>query len=216
MNASIQFVKAAAVQLRRALEDAFRTDTALPGTRGERPSAGHCAAVAALVQKRLGGWLVSAVVYDESHWFNRIRAGKHLVDVDLTGDQFGREPIQIAGFGRLYTGTRVRRPAELRPETVARAQVLEKRARFGEALSRPGPRNGRRVRRVLPGASDGRKKLARTSTGYDASQDLRQKAKAAHGKPGAKKPWPEKLSLATGQKDRVSAKDHTSSQSSQS
>jgi hypothetical protein len=146
MKTSIQTVRATAEQIRQALESGFRTDTAFRGVRRTVPSAGHCAAVAALVRRRLGGWLVSAVVGNHSHWFNRLRAGKHLVDVDLTGDQFGRRPIQIASFGHLYTGTRVRRPTELLPETLARSRVLEKRAGFDEALDHLGPGNARHPR----------------------------------------------------------------------
>jgi hypothetical protein len=130
-----------------------------------------------LVRRRLGGWLVSAVVENHSHWFNRLRAGKHLVDVDLTGDQFGRRPIQIAIFGHLYTGTRVRRPTELLPETLARSHVLEKRARFDEALDRLGPGNARHWRRPAAVGKAGAKKTlsekpgpnnARTSAGNSA------------------------------------------------
>src|SRR5438477_12939770 len=115
-------VRRCATELRSALERAFGDDTAFAGSARHVPSAGHCAAVAALVHRRLGGWLVSATVENESHWFNRLRAGKRLIDVDLTGDQFGRPPIQIAAFGRLYRETRVRRPRELLPETLARSE----------------------------------------------------------------------------------------------
>jgi hypothetical protein len=117
-----------AQQLRSVIEPAFSDETALPGSTRHVPSSGHCAAVAALVHQRLGGWLVSATVGNESHWFNRFRAGNQLIDVDLNGDQFGRAPVQIAAFGRLYDGTRVRRPSELHPETLARCEELAQRA----------------------------------------------------------------------------------------
>ena len=65
-----------AQQLRSVLEPAFSDETALPGSIRHVPSSGHCAAVAALVHRRLGGWLVSATVGNETHWFNRLRAGK--------------------------------------------------------------------------------------------------------------------------------------------
>jgi hypothetical protein len=130
MKADVRAVRLKAEQIRSALEPVFSADTAVPGSSGCVPSAGHCAAVAALVRRRLGGWLVSAVVGNESHWFNRVRAGNRLIDLDLAGDQFGRAPIQIATCGHLYKGTRVRRPHELLPETLARAERLEKRAHF--------------------------------------------------------------------------------------
>jgi len=119
-----------AQQLRSVLEPAFSDETALPGSTRHPLSSGHCAAVAALVHRRLGGWLVSATVGNQSHWFNRLRAGNRLIDVDLTGDQFGRAPVQVAAFGRLYRDTRVRRPSELLPETLARCEKLEQRARL--------------------------------------------------------------------------------------
>lgn len=142
MKINVRAVRASAEEIRAALERAFRADTGFPRSVRTVPSAGHCAAVAVLVRRRLGGWLVSAVVEDQSHWFNRLRAGNRLLDVDLTGDQFGRAPIQIRGFGRLYDGTRVRRPAELLPETLARSQMLERRAQLGHA---GGARKQRRV-----------------------------------------------------------------------
>jgi hypothetical protein len=128
MKSDLHVVRSQAEQIRSALEPAFSAETALPGSNRWIPSAGHCAAVAAIVRRQLGGWLVSAVVGHETHWFNRLRAGKRLIDVDLTGDQFGRAPIQIATFGRLYHGTRVRRPSELLPETLARSEKLEQRS----------------------------------------------------------------------------------------
>jgi hypothetical protein len=123
-------LRTCATQLRSALEGAFGEDTAFPGSTRHIPSAGHCAAVAALVKRNFGGWLVSATVENESHWFNRLRVGDQIFDIDLTGDQFGRAPIQIAGIGQLYPGTRVRRPTELLPETLARCEKLEQRARL--------------------------------------------------------------------------------------
>ena len=129
MKSDIRRVHVITRQLRSALESAFSPETAFPGTHSDVPSSGHCAAVAAIVRRRLGGWLVSATVDNHSHWFNRLKAGKQLVDVDLTGDQFGRTPIQIAKFGRLYPGTRVRRPHELQVETLTRSELLEQRVR---------------------------------------------------------------------------------------
>jgi hypothetical protein len=59
-----------------------------------------------------------------SHWFNRIDGW----DIDLTGDQFGRAPVQAAPAGTLYHETRVRHAIDLRPETIARADLLASRS----------------------------------------------------------------------------------------
>jgi len=128
MKSDIRRVRVLTRQLRSALESAFSPETSFPGAHTDVASSGHCAAVAAIVRRRLGGWLVSATVENHSHWFNRLKAGKQFVDVDLTGDQFGRAPIQIAKFGCLYPGTRVRRPQELQAETLTRSELLEQRA----------------------------------------------------------------------------------------
>ena len=63
-------------------------------------------------------------------------SGKRLIDLDLTGDQFGRAPVQIATVGRLYRGTRVRRPRQLLPETLTRCEKLEQRARLNNGVQR--------------------------------------------------------------------------------
>ena len=144
MKTDLRAVQLRAEQIRSALESAFNADTAFPGSKPSLPSAGHCAAVAAIVHRRMGGWLVSAQVGDETHWFNRLRSGNRLVDIDLTGDQFGRAAIQIATFGHLYRGTRVRRPGELLSETLARSEKLEGRARF----ETNGPRASQHGRHV--------------------------------------------------------------------
>lgn len=114
--------------IRCALEPAFASDTALDQMSGPVPSAGHCAAVAVLVNDLLGGTLVSAIVNGQSHWFNRVQAGNGLVDVDVTGDQFGLEPIRIGAAGALYEDTRVRAQEEVHEETFARAAKLGTRA----------------------------------------------------------------------------------------
>src|ERR1041384_1248258 len=114
--------------LRAALEPAFSPETAFSGSPKTPDSSGHCAAVAAIVHRRCGGWLASAIIEKESHWFNRLRSAKGVVDVDLTCDQLGRPTVQVRAAGRLYAGTRIRRPSELNAETLARSELLERRA----------------------------------------------------------------------------------------
>jgi hypothetical protein len=125
-------------RLRAVLEPAFSPETASPRTSsaGRSPSAGHCAAVAAIVWQRLGGELVSAKVQGESHWFNRLSVGGHLIDVDLTGDQFGLPAVRVGEPGRLYCGTRPRNPSELRDETIRRAILLARKAGLDDIAER--------------------------------------------------------------------------------
>jgi hypothetical protein len=125
-------------RLRATLEPAFSRETASPETSavGKPPSAGHCAAVAAIVWQRLGGELVSARVQGESHWFNRVKIGERVIDVDLTGDQFGLPVVRVGEPGRLHPGTRVRMPSELRDETIQRAILLARKAGLDDTAER--------------------------------------------------------------------------------
>ena len=123
--------------LRVDLSRCFASDTAAPGTSSSIPSAGHCAAVAVIVHAFFGGEFVSAVVMDQSHWFNRLVVDGNWCDVDLTGDQFPPlAPIRLDVAGRLYPGTRVRAPQELRDEALQRAALLAQRARMDAVAAR--------------------------------------------------------------------------------
>jgi hypothetical protein len=129
--------------LRRQIEPEFRPDTAARGFTGTAPSTGHCAAVALIVQKSFGGEFVSAIVEGGSHWFNRIETVSGQLDVDLTGDQFGRKSIETAAADMLFEGTRVRHFGDLNAETLQRALLLARRSgltdvvTFLDALSTP-------------------------------------------------------------------------------
>lgn len=125
-------------RLRLVLESAFSAETASPGAeRAGRPaSAGQCAAVSAIVWDRFGGEFVSATVQGQSHWFNRLNIGSRLIDVDLTGDQFGLEVVRCGKPGSLWAGTRARAPQELREETVQRAILLAERAGLKDTQTR--------------------------------------------------------------------------------
>jgi len=123
------------VDLRRQIEPEFRPDTAAQGFSGRAPSTGHCAVVAVLVQKLLGGEFVSAMVQGGSHWFNRIETLAGKLDVDVTADQFNRRPIEIDVAGMLYDGTRVRTFDDLNTETLQRALLLARRSRLSEAVT---------------------------------------------------------------------------------
>ncbi|MBJ2160265.1 YunG family protein [Variovorax sp. IB41] len=114
--------------LRDALAVVFRPDTAVPGSGGETPSAGHCAAVAVIVRAEFGGDFVSANVHGQSHWFNRIYFESQLFDVDLTGDQFGFPSVRFGPSGSIFAEVRTRGERQLSSETLQRALVLARRA----------------------------------------------------------------------------------------
>ena len=123
--------------LRSVLETAFSTGTAQPGTRAaQHSSAGHCAAVSVIVHDRFGGELLSTSVAGRSHWFNRLRIGTELVDVDLTGDQFGFAAVRAVPAGELHTDVRHRSIDQLQVETLIRAAALAGRAQLRDTASR--------------------------------------------------------------------------------
>ena len=121
-------LRAELLKLRTRLEKSFSPDTALNGLQSAVPSAGHCAAAAAIVWERLGGSLVSTSIKGMSHWFNRIQVDDQLLDLDITGDQFGYPAVQIKPAEELYPYTRERSPDELNDETLYRAALLARRA----------------------------------------------------------------------------------------
>lgn len=94
------------------------------------PSHGQCAATAIVIQRLLGGLLVSTTVNGTSHWLNRVPVGASCYDIDLTGDQFGFAPVQVGSVGGLYPNTRVRLTSEVHEETLGRAQELERNSGF--------------------------------------------------------------------------------------
>lgn len=115
-------------ELRSRLEASFGLDTAAPGTISAIPSAGHCAAVAAIVYSEFGGELVSTFVRGQSHWFNRLRVGRRVFDVDLTGDQFGFDDVRVDTANGLFPTVRLRSCEQLNEETLLRALRLAERA----------------------------------------------------------------------------------------
>ena len=119
--------------LRAVLEPNFSADTAFPSSTGAIvPSTGHCAVVALIAQRLIGGELVSARVHDQSHWFNRFVVNGRSLDVDLTGDQFGHSPIWMGRAGALYPATVTRSGDQIAPETFERAAQLAERSSFIE------------------------------------------------------------------------------------
>ncbi len=115
--------------LRADLEAHFSAETAAPGTvLSTKPSAGHSAAVAYIFHQLMGGDYVSATVEGNSHWYNRIRTKEGLVEVDLTGDQFGHDPVRVMPAGSMYFLPRTRNAEDLTPEDIRRAETLAEKA----------------------------------------------------------------------------------------
>jgi len=111
--------------LRQQLEQGFSAETAAPGYDNKGTfTAGQCAAAAIIVYKAIGGEFVSSSAPGISHWFNRIVVNGEAFDVDLTGDQFDRPPVQVEKAGSLYPGTRVRAFDEIDHETLNRGRRL--------------------------------------------------------------------------------------------
>ena len=131
------------LDMRHQLGAAFSAETAASGFPATTPSAGHCAAVSHILSIVLGAEMASARVSGISHWFNRLHLRTGDFDFDVTGDQFGYPPIQIASAGTLYDGTRIRQFSDINEETRRLAVLLAKRA--GLPLS-PAHQEGERVR----------------------------------------------------------------------
>lgn len=116
------------ISLRQRLVVAFSPDTSVFNEESLIASTGHCAAVALIVFSKLGGCLVSSLIENKSHWYNRIQIGGVWCDVDLTGDQFGLPAIQVARAHELYAGTRVRALIEVNEKTHQQSELLRRRA----------------------------------------------------------------------------------------
>ena len=78
--------------LREAMELVFSCETAYGTCKSYNPAAAHCFMASALLQDLYGGEIVYGEVGMVPHYWAKI--GRRYVD--LTGDQFGRPPIQCA------------------------------------------------------------------------------------------------------------------------
>lgn len=117
---------------REWIEPHFMIDTSNPGTSTPvRSNAdGHCAVVAYVVSRVFGGEMISVILGDGSHWFNRIIIGSGLaVDMDLTGDQFGLAKVRIELADSMYLQPpMIRREHEIDTDTMRRIKLFAKRA----------------------------------------------------------------------------------------
>jgi hypothetical protein len=105
------------VALRDRMERAFAEDTAGGMWNPLVPSAGHCALASIVVRGLFDGYFISARPGGVSHWFNRVPVAGEWFDVDVTGDQFGRPRVQVAGVDELFRDCRARSIDDLNRET---------------------------------------------------------------------------------------------------
>jgi hypothetical protein len=121
-------------ELRADLDDAFSADTAASAAQWNGGSVGHCAVVAMVVDDVVHARFASALVREQSHWFNKVETDDGWFYADLTADQFGMEPVIVAADSP-HDGTRARDSADISRETWARYHRLRSRlpARWRDA-----------------------------------------------------------------------------------
>lgn len=91
-TASTEDLCRALAPLREAMELVFSCDTAYGTCKSYNPAAAHCFLASALLQDLYGGQIVHGEINGVPHYWCKI--GRRYVD--LTGDQFGRPPIQCS------------------------------------------------------------------------------------------------------------------------
>jgi len=87
-----QDVCRALAPLREAMELVFSCETAYGTCKSYNPAAAHCFMASSLLQDLYGGEIVEGSVDGVPHYWAKV--GRRYVD--LTGDQFGRPPIQCS------------------------------------------------------------------------------------------------------------------------
>lgn len=110
LPASVSEIRSSLVPLRAAMEKVFACDTAYGDCLPDRPSGGHCMLSAMAVQDLFGGSVVQGEVKRIPHYWSRVGN----VEIDLTGDQFGKgfAPIRVKR-GKLHDSWEFfRRPYE--------------------------------------------------------------------------------------------------------
>jgi hypothetical protein len=117
--------------LREELKSEFSLDKAHPSIESSNPSStGHCAAVSIIVHCIFGGDMISVTYENESHCTNEIPIAGNMYEVDLTGDQFGFEPVRVTRNRLFLTDYRRRSFDDIDEETKERAMLLAERAGF--------------------------------------------------------------------------------------
>lgn len=126
-------------RIRGILAPAFSRETAYEPAfwRPDRPGTGHCPIASILASEALPSRCEPNLVSVDhpaagEHWFLRLKTRTDDLDVDLTADQIGDDPVAIATADELYGPARPRTLLEVTPETWRRYVILRDRA---EAVS---------------------------------------------------------------------------------
>ena len=108
-------------KIHNLIEPGFSADSSFDKKNYKGGSFGHCTIVSMFLYSYFGGQLVSTKSEGISHWYNRLALlDNSLVDVDLTGDQFGHEAVRIVPAEQLYKKSKIRKPIEINAETIDR------------------------------------------------------------------------------------------------
>lgn len=114
-------------KLRKVLEKYFSAETSLSPETWKGGSEGHCVMVSMVLATMFDGKYISTKLEPVSHWYSRVELEDgSVVDVDLTGDQFGHEPVRIKPAGELYSDSRERAFTEINEQTLKRFFVIHK------------------------------------------------------------------------------------------
>ena len=124
-------VKRQLAPLREAMDDVFDCTTAFGDCHPDNPSSGHCMLSAMIIQDLYGGCIRGGVVRKVPHYWNEIDG----VQIDLTADQFGYQPIRVSK-GKLYSGSFIfhREPHEELPQPYNK-KVSQLHRRFRKKLA---------------------------------------------------------------------------------
>jgi len=87
-------------------------------------STGQCAVTAIMLQQCFGGIMVSTKSEGGLHWYNRVKG----YDVDITGDQYGHDPVRIVPEGTLYDDAQPMTEDDVDGATILRSALLALKA----------------------------------------------------------------------------------------
>lgn len=123
-------------KIRNVLERHFSAETSLAPETWTGGSDGHCVMASMVLATLFDGKYVSTKLEAVSHWFCRLELNdKTVVDVDLTGDQFGHAAVRIKPAGELYPDSRERAFEEINEQTLRRFMLFINKLNIDELKS---------------------------------------------------------------------------------